>query len=85
MAQHERTNREKTREPEEDSSHKKKTTRPIYDQLKASDEAVVDFLSEPSVDRHAALLAGAKGDQQRANLVIQLQKSYGNAYVHEGG
>ena len=81
MAQHERTNREKTKELEEDSSHKKKTARPIYDQLKASDEGAVNLIGEPSVDRHAALLAGVHSDKQRANMLIQLQKSYGNAYV----
>lgn len=84
MAQHERTNRERSEEPEVESRHKKRTHQPLYDQLKATDEGVVhgiDFQVEPSADRHAALLANAHSDKQRAHLVIQLQQSYGNAYV----
>ena len=81
MAKQERTRRERTEEPEAADRQKKKTGQPIYDQLKAPDEGAIDFQAEPSMDRHAALLAGTKSDTQRANLMIQLQQSYGNAYV----
>ncbi len=80
MAGHDRKNYEKTEEAEKGSQHRKKDEL-LYDQLKAADEGTVDFLGAPSVDRHAALLAGALSDSQRANLVIRLQQSYGNAYV----
>ena len=80
MVEHERMNHEKTKEPEKESHHRKKGELQ-YDQLKASDEGVVDVIGEPSVDRHAVLLAAAHSDEQRANLVMQLQQSYGNAYV----
>jgi len=84
MARHKQINREGQEELDKESSHKKKTHQPLYDQLKATDEGVVhgiDFQVEPLADRHAALLANAHSDKQRAHLVIQLQQSYGNAYV----
>ena len=81
MSQREKINREKTEELEKEQRHKKKAHQPLYDQLKTPDEGIADFLGEPSVDRHATWLANAHSDKQRANLVIQLQQSYGNAYV----
>ena len=80
MAEHQRINREKT-EGLEESSHKKKAQQQLYDQLKAPDEGIVGFSAEPSVERHAALVANAHSDTQRATIVTQLQQSYGNAYV----
>jgi len=80
MAEHQRINREKTEEMEE-SSHKKKAQQQLYDQLKAPDEGTVDFQAEPSMEKHTALLANTHSDKQRASFVIQLQQSYGNAYV----
>ena len=85
MAQYQRKSRKGQEElEEEESRHKKKAPQPVYDQLKATDEGVVpvaDFLAEPSADKHAALLADVPSDEQRANLVTQLQQSYGNTYV----
>ncbi len=80
MAERKRTNREET-EGLEESRHKKKAQQPLYDQLKAPDEGAIDFLGESSIDRYAALLADVRSDKHRASLVIQLQRSYGNAYV----
>lgn len=76
MAEHEI----KAKEDTEEARHRKKA-QPLYDQLKATDEGILDFQVEPSVDSHAALLADVHSDEQRANLVTQLQQSYGNAYV----
>jgi hypothetical protein len=81
MTQHERIHREKTEAQEKGSSNKKKAHQPLYDQLKAQDEGVIDFGREASTDGHAALLAEAHSDQQRASLVLGLQQAYGNAYV----
>ena len=83
MAQHKRVDREKTKEPEEESRHKKRTTQP-FDQFKAPDEGItpgIEPLVKPSMDKHASLLAGAHSDEHLANLVIQLQQTYGNSYV----
>ena len=80
MVEHQRINREKTEELEV-SSHKKRAQQQLYDQLKAPDEGSVDFQAEPSLEKHTALLANARSDKQRANIVTQLQQSYGNAYV----
>ena len=80
MVEHERMNREKKKEPEKESRRRKKAELQ-YDQFKAADEGIADLIGGPSIDRHAALLTGARSDEQRANLVMQLQQSYGNAYV----
>jgi hypothetical protein len=81
MAQHERINPEKTAARDGESSAKKRDQQPLYDQLKAQDEGIVDFQAEPSLERHTALLTDAHSDRQRTNLVMRLQQSYGNAYV----
>jgi len=80
MVEHERMNREKKKEPEKESPRRKKGELQ-YDQFKAADDGVIDVIGEPSIDRHAILLAAAHSDEQRANLVMQWQQSYGNAYV----
>lgn len=79
MAEHQRVYRKE--ELEEESRRKKKAQQPLYDQPKATDEGRFDFQVEPSVDRHAALLADVCSDEQQVSLVTQLQQSYGNAYV----
>ena len=81
MARHERIKRERLEDSEVDSHQKKKRQQQEYDQLKAADEGVTAWLAEPSLERHAALLIEARSDKQRADLVTQLQQSYGNAYV----
>ena len=81
MAQRKGINRDKSEEQDAESSPKKKARQPLYDQLKAPDEGIVGFQAEPSLEKHASLLANAHSDEQRANLVMQLQRSYGNAYV----
>ena len=80
MAEHQRINREKTEELEQ-NIHKKRYQQQLYDQLKSPDEGTVGFQAEPSLEKHTALLANSHSDKQRASLVIQLQQSYGNAYV----
>ncbi len=55
-----------------------------YDQVKAPGKGIMPSLDtpfQPKEVEHAALLAGAHSDKQRANLVLQLQQAYGNAYV----
>lgn len=81
MRQRERTKRDRSEELVEEGSLKKKGFRLTYDQYKSPYEGVTDFNSEPSFDRHVALLASANTDAQRANRAIHLQKTYGNQYV----
>jgi len=86
MAEHKQIDRVKPEELEEESRYKKKAQPPLYDQLKAPDEGLItspDFVAKPSVGRYAALLASIQSDEQRANLVTQLQQAYGNAYVQQ--
>jgi hypothetical protein len=56
----------------------------LYGQLEIPNEDVAPIADTPfwpQVDKHVALLAEAHSGEQRANLVLQLQKTYGNAYV----
>ena len=84
MVQRKRIIREKA-EDQDDSRTKKKDTQTAYDGLKASEEgitpAAAEFVAGGSTDVHAAMLADTSSDGQRANLVLQLQRTYGNAYV----
>jgi hypothetical protein len=86
MVEHKRVDR-RTPEELEDKSHvKKKARQSLYDQLKAPGESavpVVNSLAKPSIETPAALLADARSDEQRASLIMQLQQSYGNAYVRQ--
>jgi len=84
MASQKRTNLKKQDEVE--SKHRSKQQEPesSFDQF--YDWDVGDFsLSEtqfiPRMDEHAELLAMSPSDEASANLVLQLQQTYGNRYV----
>jgi len=81
MTQRKQGKRDKTEKPEEQGGHKRKTTQSLYDQSKTADEGVANLLAKTSVEDHATLLAEARSSEQRASLVTNLQKSYGNTYV----
>ncbi|MFC1892707.1 DUF4157 domain-containing protein [Chloroflexota bacterium] len=82
MAERETMNRKKKKKLEAEITHKRKA-KPAYDQSKAADQGALDLKGKPSVNRHAAILAQVHSNEQRANLIIQLQQSYGNAYVQQ--
>lgn len=84
MAKSKRIGKDRQEDSEEESRRKKRTQQLLYDQLKSPDRDVapnLDSIAEPSMDKHAALLAGVSSNEQQANLVAQLQQSYGNTYV----
>lgn len=73
---------EKKGEPEELAQRRKKV-HPTKDMAKAPAEGVKSQAGlgvAASMEEHAAILRSASGEQG-ANMVIQLQQSYGNAYV----
>ncbi len=57
-------------------------SQPLPDSFHAWEQgSFTDTPFRPPIGEHAASLAQAKSDSQRANLVLQLQQTYGNAYV----
>lgn len=64
-----------------ESQQKKKTRQPVYDQRKTSDRGGNNLIIPPSANEQANLQAGLSSDNERADLAIQLQEAYGNAYV----
>lgn len=72
----------------EKTQRKQKVKEPAVEKLKAQTgnqspfaASLNNYGGEPSEERHAALLASANSDAQRANLAMQLQQTYGNRYV----
>jgi len=84
MAKYQRTKADRQEDKDEKHSSATKRHQSPYDQLKAPGEDTVPVLDtpfRPRVEEHTALLAGAHSAEQRASLVLQLQKTYGNTYV----
>ena len=79
MAKREPARKEKPGEKEQ--SRYQRTVHQQDDYLKTSDEGVIHFPGDSTLEKHAALLADARSDRQRASLVTQLQQTHGNAYV----
>jgi len=71
----------------EKTPRKQKVKEPVVEKLKAFGEvepysaSLGNSMGESSQERHAALLANAKTEVQRANLAIHLQQTYGNRYM----
>ncbi len=84
MPEHEKRSRQKREEVDRKDRIKQKESEPIFDQDKSWGG---DMLSvgetpfQPLVERHAAMLGKVRHNPQRANLVLKLQRTYGNAYV----
>lgn len=52
-----------------------------FDALKSPYEGIIDFPLDLSLDSCADLLLNVKSDNELADLMMQLQQSYGNTYV----
>ncbi len=86
MAKHERVKVDNQKNRNDKSNSVKKQEQQTYDQLKISGEdefMITETPFLPEVDKHADLLTGARSDKQRTNLVMQLQRTYGNNYVQQ--
>jgi hypothetical protein len=77
-----------TRNKKEDAGHSQRVKREEVDSssahLHAFDEDTAPVTGTrvwPSMDEHMSLLAEARSNEQRANIVLRLQQAYGNAYV----
>jgi hypothetical protein len=65
-----------------DRTNVKSLQKPKHDRLNVlNQDSTTDVLAGLTVEQHAALLANAHSDKQRANLVINLQQKYGNRYI----
>ncbi|MFC2008189.1 DUF4157 domain-containing protein [Chloroflexota bacterium] len=90
MAEGERVPQSKREEVDQKHRTRQQDSEPLFDQLHVFDQfhaweqdglSLGDTPFRPPMDRHAALLSQAKSDQHRANLVLRLQRTYGNTYV----
>jgi hypothetical protein len=84
MAEHEKGKRRKQEEVDRKSRIKQKESESLLDQVNTwgQDKLTVgETPFKPPVESHAAMLAKARQGPQRANLVLRLQRTYGNAYV----
>lgn len=77
-----------TRHKQEEVDHKLRTKRNEFDsfshQLHTFEEdtsPVTETRVLPRMDEHVSLLAQAQSDEQRTNIVLRLQQTYGNTYV----
>jgi hypothetical protein len=84
MAEHEKVSRQKQGEVDQKHRVRQKEPEPPFDQSYGWEQGT-DSISEtpfrPRMDQHTALLAAAHSDESRANLVLHLQRTYGNQYV----
>jgi hypothetical protein len=63
---------------------KRDKSKSLSDQLHAGEEStsqVTETPFRPPVDKHIALLAQARSDEEKASQVLHLQRTYGNRYV----
>jgi len=84
MARHKGTNHKSEEQTYEAHHFRDKDSRSKQSYLEEPVEGLVPTLDSPFrpwVQEHAALLARAQSNEQRAQLVMQLQQTYGNAYV----
>ena len=84
MAEHERTRQQKQAEVDQKHRLRQQESEPLFEQIHSWEPGIVSITETPFVpriDEHAELLAMARSDEQRANLLIHLQQTYGNNYA----
>ena len=84
MAEHERLIKRKQDEVDQKHRNREDGSDLSFDTYHAWDQGMVALTETqfmPRIHQHAALLAEANDDRQRANLAMYLQQTYGNKYV----
>ena len=84
MAEHQKRSQKKPEEGNQKQRSRQKQSEPISEQFHAWEQGTLPITEtpfQPQMDTHAALLAKALSDTQRASLVMHLQRTYGNRYV----
>jgi hypothetical protein len=84
MAEHERAAQNKQTDVDQKHRVRQKESEASFDRFHAWDTgpfSLTETPFSPQMDEHAELLAMSHSDEQRANLVMNLQQTYGNSYV----
>lgn len=84
MAKYQKTSQRKQGEGDQRRRTRKKQTKPLFDHLLTGAQdasSITETPFRPQMDTHATLLANARSNAQRANLIMRLQEAYGNKYV----
>jgi len=83
MAKRERKTQKKQEKVEQKRSVMRKEPQTLFDRhaWEQGTPSIGETPFQPRVDEHAELIARATSDEHRANLVLQLQQTYGNRYV----
>ncbi len=84
MPEHEGRRRQKREEIEQKHLIKQKESEQLTDQshmFRVDASLVTDTPFSPPVEEHTALLSQARSDEERANQILHLQRTYGNRYV----
>jgi hypothetical protein len=84
MPQHEKASRQKQGEVDQKQCVRQKEPKLPFDQSygwQQDTDSIAETPFRPRMEQHATLLATARSDEGRANLVLHLQQTYGNQYV----
>lgn len=84
MAERQRASRQKQGEEEQKHRANQKDYQTSLEWLHAWDHGPISMIDTPflpRMDEHAALLSIAQTGEQRANMTLHLQRTYGNRYV----
>jgi hypothetical protein len=84
MGEHEKRGKKKQEKVEQKHRTVKQESQPVFDHFHAWEQSTAPIREtpfQPRMDEHAELIARATSDEHRANLVLQLQQTYGNRYV----
>jgi len=84
MKEYKRKTHNKPEQLNQEHHPSKKESQPLPGNLHAWEQGgtpITETPFEPMSDSHEALLAQAQSNERRANLVLHLQQTYGNAYV----
>ena len=84
MAEHEGSAKNKERDVDQKRHSRQKESEPSFDKFHAWDtemSSLTETPFEPPMGKHAQLLAMARSDVKRSNLVLHFQRTYGNKYV----
>jgi hypothetical protein len=84
MIEHEKKTQKKREELYQGHRSRKNESQPKFDKFHEWDTQMSSLNEtpfEPPIGKHAQLLSGTRSDIQRSNLLLHLQKTYGNRYV----
>jgi hypothetical protein len=81
MAHNKKVKGDKILRPKVRNYYSREDSEKSADKMRPLDDKTIGSLSRLTENEHANLLANARSDEERTNLSLHLQSSYGNAYV----